>query len=204
MKKSCYKKAKDIFSSLKTDLNSVLFSEEKIDTRLLKKFKKSKYAKDSLLLKLIYLVDNTLEDEEKVPTRVNYVEKREIDRSTLYSFDGPFQLIHADTGNLEFSGKSATTPRYVLLIVDLYSSKIYVYPMHSRKQILQKMTQFYEIKIKRNKRAMRLQVDNEFQQVKLKDLYDKNNVEMFATSVRGGKLLQLHKKLENLRQEYQN
>ena len=76
--------------------------------------------------------------------------------------------------------------------------------MHSRKQILQKMTQFYEIKIKRNKRAMRLQVDNEFQQVKLKDLYDKNNVEMFATSVRGGKLLQLHKKLENLRQEYQN
>ena len=93
MEDELLQKAKNIFSSLKTDPNSVLFSEEKIDTRLLKKFKKSKYAKDSLFLKLIYLVDNKLEDEEKVPTRVDYVEKREIDRSTLYSFDGPFQLI---------------------------------------------------------------------------------------------------------------
>ena len=34
---------------------------------------------------------------------------------------------------------------------------------------------------------MRLHVDNEFQQVKIKDLNDKSNVEMFTTSVRGGK-----------------
>ena len=32
---------------------------------------------------------------------------------------------------------------------------------------------------------MRLQVDNEFQQVKIKDLNDKNNVERFTTAVRG-------------------
>ena len=71
--------------------------------------------------------------------------------STLYSFDGPFQFIYVDVGNLEFLGKTATVPRYVLLVVDLYSSKVYVYRMHSRKQILQKMKQFYEdIKNKRN------------------------------------------------------
>ena len=90
-----------------------------------------------MLLKLIYLVHNKLENEEKLPATVDYVEKREIGRSTLYSFDGPFQLIHADIGNLELLGKSITTPRYVLLVVDLYSSKVCVYPMHSRKQILQ-------------------------------------------------------------------
>ena len=28
--------------------------------------------------------------------------RHDIDRSTLYSFDGPFQLLHADVGNLEF------------------------------------------------------------------------------------------------------
>ena len=100
--KKLLQKTKSIFLSLKTDPNSVLFSEEKIDTRLLIKFKKSKYAKDSLLLKLLSLVENKLEDEEKVPTRFDYVEKRETDRSTLYSFDGPFQLTHADVGNLEF------------------------------------------------------------------------------------------------------
>ena len=34
---------------------------------------------------------------------------------------------------------------------------------------------------------MRLQVDNEFQQVKIKDLDDKFNVTIFTTSIRGGK-----------------
>ena len=69
--------------------------------------------------------------------------------STLYSFDGPFHLIHADVGNLEFLGKNATITRYVLLVVDLYSLKIYFFPMRSRKQILQKMKLFYdEIKSK--------------------------------------------------------
>ena len=41
----------------------------------------------------------------------------------------------------------------------------------------------YKIKGKR----MRLQVDNEFQQVKIKDLNNESNVEMFTSSVRGGK-----------------
>ena len=49
--KKMLRNAKNIFSSLKTDPNSILFSEEKIDTRLLKKLKNSKYAKDSLLFK---------------------------------------------------------------------------------------------------------------------------------------------------------
>ena len=34
---------------------------------------------------------------------------------------------------------------------------------------------------------MRLQVDNKFQQVKIHDLNNQNNVEMFTTSIRGGK-----------------
>ena len=68
-------KAKNILTRLETDSNSVLFPEEKIDPRLLKKFKKSKYVKDSLVLKLIYLADNKLDDEDKVLTRVYYVEK---------------------------------------------------------------------------------------------------------------------------------
>ena len=97
--KKLLQKAKYIFKNLKTDPNSLLFSEEKIDSKLLKKLKKSKYAKDSLLLKLIGLVEQKIDNEENVPRRVDYVEKREIDRPTLYSFDGPFKLIHADVGN---------------------------------------------------------------------------------------------------------
>ena len=112
--KKLLQKAKNIFASLKTDPNSVLFTEERIDKRLLKKFKNSKCTKDFLLLKLILFADNQLDDEEKVSTRVDCVEKREIDRSNLYSFDGRFQLIHTDVGNLGFLRKNATILRYAL------------------------------------------------------------------------------------------
>ena len=77
-------------------------------------------------------------------------------------------------GNLEFYGKNATIPRYVLLVVDLYSSKIYVFKyMCSRKQILQKIKLLYnEVKTKRKNLKRRLQVNDEFQQVKIRDLND--------------------------------
>ena len=137
--KKILKEAKSIFSTFKTDPNSVLFSEENIGKRLLKKLKKSRYKKDSLLLKLILSADNTdQQDDDKIPTRADFVGKRDIDISTLYCFDGPFQLIHADVGNLEFLGKNATIRRYVQVVVDLYSSKVYIYPMRSRKQNLTK------------------------------------------------------------------
>ena len=70
--------------------------------------------------------------------------KDDIDRSTLYSFDGPFQLLHVDLGHLEFLGKSATDPKYCLLFVDIFTSKLYVYPMKSRKSISNEIRIFYK------------------------------------------------------------
>ena len=49
--KKLLQKAKNIFKNLKTDPNSVLFSEEKIDSRLLKKLKKIKICKGFLAVK---------------------------------------------------------------------------------------------------------------------------------------------------------
>ena len=112
---------------------------------MLNKFKKCKFEKDKELFKLVNLVDNKdFLDNKNAPIRIDYVEKREIDRSRLYSFDGPFQVIHTDVGNLEFLRKNATFSQHVLLIVDLYSLKVYTYSMKSRKQILQKMKIFYD------------------------------------------------------------
>ena len=126
--------------------------------------------------------------------------KREIDRSTLHSFDGPFQLLHANVLNLQFLRKNATISQYVLVVVDLYSSKVYAYPIRSRKQILQKMKLFYdELKGKRKNKRMSFQVDNEFQQVKIKDLNDKNNVEMFTSSVRSGQTFAAEQKIRELK-----
>lgn len=70
-------------------------------------------------------------------------------RSTLYSFDDQFQLLHPDVANL---GKSATYPKYCLVIVDLFTAKVYVYLMKSRKSIAKKLEIFYKkIESKRKK-----------------------------------------------------
>ena len=142
MEKKDFKKAKNAFEKLKLDPSSVAFAEEILDKKLLLKLKKSKYAADKNFFKLVNLLenDNLIFDTDSVK-RTDYVEKIEIDHSTHYSFDGPFQLFHADVGNLEFLGKNAT---YVLVLVDLFSSKIYTFPMRSRKQIKQRLEQFYE------------------------------------------------------------
>ena len=66
----------------------------------------------------------------------------DIDRSTLYSSDGPLQLLYADVDNLEFWGISATDPKYRLLFIDLFTSKVYIYLIKSIKCILNKMEIF--------------------------------------------------------------
>ena len=130
-------------TKLQTDANSVLFTQEK-NEKLLKK-KKKKYDKDKKYVKLFDNDVNFLEEEKKyVLIKATFVEKRDdIDRSTLYSFDDPFQLLHADVGNLELLRKSVTDPKYCLFFVDLFTSNVYVYPMKSREYIAAKMEFFF-------------------------------------------------------------
>ena len=46
---------------------------------------------------------------------------------------------------------------------------------------------------------MRLQVDNEFQQAKIKDLNDKYGVEMFTTTLRGEKAFAAEQNIRELK-----
>ena len=72
--------------------------------------------------------------------------------------------------------------------------------MKSRKQILRKLKLFYDdVRNKRKGKRMRLQVDNEFQQVKIKDLNNINNIEMFTSVVRGGKAFTAEQKIRELK-----
>ena len=76
--------------------------------------------------------------------------------------------------------------------------------MKFRKQIRQRLEQFYDdVKNKRKGKKMTLQVNQEFQQLQIKDLNKKNNVEMFSTSLRGGKASAAEQKIRELK-ELQN
>ena len=84
---------------------------------LLNKFEKSTYVR----YKLINLFEDDIDwiNDIEIPTGADNVENQEMDRSTLYSFNRPFQLLHVDVANLEFLGKLASVFRCGLLVVDL-------------------------------------------------------------------------------------
>ena len=112
----------------------------------------SKYNKDIEFENVFHSnIDYLEEEKNSIPIKTTFTEKKhDIDRSFLYSFDDPFQLLHADVGNLDFLGKSTIKPKYCLLFADLFTSKVYVYSMKVRKSIASKMDIFYkEVEAKR-------------------------------------------------------
>ena len=116
-------------------------------------------------MKVFVNLYNELEDKNfyqnnNLPLVTPFVIKRSnIDHTTLYSIGKPFELLHADIADLRFLAKSAVDPKYCLLIVGLFTSKIYVYPMKNRSLLAKKLAIFYEdIQSKRTEK-MRLQTD---------------------------------------------
>ena len=159
------------FIRLQTDSKGVLFTEEKLNEKLLQKLKKSKYNIDKEFVNSFNFLENKkdlFKDGYSIPLKAEYVHKGDdIDRSTLFSVQAPVDLLHADIGDLRFLGKSAADPKYCLLLVDLFTSKIYVYGMKNRSLIPLKLETFYkEVANKRKKKKMRLQTDLEFKQKK--------------------------------------
>ena len=128
------KQVKNLFKKLINDQNSVFYSSDKITRTLLNKGRKSSYQKDKVFYKIFNLIEDKDiiydfdTDKPKLPFSTPFVEqKKDIDRSSsLYSINGPMQFFHADLAYLQFLAKSAVDAKYVLVCVDLFSSKIYV------------------------------------------------------------------------------
>ena len=90
--------------------------------------------------------------------------KENIIRTTLYSFHRTLEALQADIAYISFLVRSAVNPRFCLLFVDLFTSKIYTYPMKKRNGLAKKMKVFYTDIEKKRLGKMRLQTDEEFKQ----------------------------------------
>ena len=174
---------------------------------MLNKERRSSYKKDKVFYRIFNLIDqkdviyddNDYENKPRIPFYTPFVkQKKDIDRSSsLYTVDGPLQFFHADVAYLKFFSKLALDPKYALICVDLFSSKVYVYPMRKGSNLSQKLELLYkEIKSKRIKNErMRLQTNLEFQQNEIKKLNKKYNVEMFSSKTWGGKTFAAKQKI---------
>ena len=200
------KQIKNLFNKLINDQNSVFFSADKINKTLLNKGRKSNYEKDKVFYNLFSKIEDKNVIYEKKKDRLPFYtpfipQKKNIDRSTLYSLNGPMQFFHADIAYLQFLAKSAVDPKYALVCVDLFTSKIYVYTMRNRSNLTSKLEKFYQdIQKKRSyNEKMRLQTDQEFQQNEIKKINRKYNVEMFSSRIRGGKAFAAEQKIRELK-----
>ena len=200
------KQIKNLFKKLVNDQKSVFFSADKINQTLLNKGRKSIYEKDKVFYNFLKKIDDKDviydKEEKRIPFYTPFtLQRKDIDRSTLFSLNGPIQFFHADIAYLQFLAKSAVDPKFALVCVDLFTSKIYVYTMKSRRNLASKLEIFYkEIQKKRlNNEKMRLQTDQEFQQNEIKKLNQKYNVEMFSSRLRGGKAFAAEQKIRELK-----
>ena len=203
------KQLKNLFKKLINDQNSVFYAADKINNTLLNKGRRSSYEKD----KVFYKIFNTIEDrniihedddESRIPFYTLFVEqKKDIDRSSaLYTVNAPLQFFHAGVAFLKFFAKSAVDPKYALICVDLFSSKVYVYTMRKKSNLWQKLEIFYkEIDSKRRNKneRMRLKTDLEFQQNEIKKLNNKYDVEMFSSRTRDGKAFAAEQKIREFK-----
>ena len=110
--KENFKRTKNLYNVLKKDEESVLFASERLNKQLIKNIKRSKYDKDINFLRHYNQIENVnLDEKEQIPTFTPFVEnKKDIDKSTLYSFNGPFQLLHADIADIRFFFKIGCRP----------------------------------------------------------------------------------------------
>ena len=202
------KQTRNLFKKLINDQNSMFYSADKINRTFLNRSRKSGYEKDRVFYKIYKSLEDkdVIYDSEKtrIPFYTPFVElKKDIDRSSaLYSVNAPLQFFHADVADKRFFCKSAVDPKYALLCVDLFSSKVYIYPMKNKSNLARKMELFYkEIELKRQEtdEKMRLQTDLEFQQNRIKKLNKKYNVDMFSTKVKGGKAFKAEQKIREFK-----
>ena len=195
------KRVQNLFISLQNDPKSVFYTTNKITKSLLKKAKMATYNKDDVFVKLYEQIeDKKFYKNENLPLVTPYIDKKSnIDHSMLYSISRPFEALHADIADLRFLAKSAVDPKYCLLIVNLFTSKIYVYPMKNRSLLAKKMEIFYDNIQPKRTGKMHLQTDLEFNQSKIKALNKKFDVEMFHTKIRGGKAFAAEQKIREFK-----
>ena len=193
------KRTENLFNSLQKNTNSIFYlAGNTITKTLINKASKSVFAKDQLFVNLY----KQLEDKTKFKntnllpiTTPFYESKSNVDHSTLFSISKPFDLLHADIADTRFLAKSAVDPKYCLLMVDLFTSKVYIYPMKNRSLLAKKLKLFYDDIQNKRTGLMRLQTDLEFNQNEIMKLNKEYNVEMFHTKIRGGKAFAAEQKI---------
>ena len=96
--------------------------------------------------------------------------------TTLYSFSRPFEALQADIAYIRFLARSAVNQKFCLFL-DLFTSKIYTYPIKKQNLLAKKMELFY--KDIEKKRLGKMKLQTEFKQRNIEKLNKNFNVKIY-------------------------
>lgn len=203
---------------LSNDENSVFYLETVLTKNILKKFKKSKYKNDKIFhdkwfnksAKTSQKKDASEEQKilDNLPNKnIPQVTQTVFNNETLFHVTTPMSNFHGDVADLTFINPSASEPRYALVMVDLFSSFVFFYPMKNKYLLKDKLELFYQeiSKYKKYKEIdipVRIQTDQEFRQNEIDQLNEKNNVIMFNTNINRGHAFAAEQKIKILKGKF--
>ena len=147
IKNNRIKTDKNLFKLLTKDDSGIFYAAEKITNTLLKEARKSNYISDKVLYRMYKNLENRIDFNNEnliLPVYTSFIEQENIDSSKFFSIKAPFELIHADIADINFLAKPSVTPVYCLLFVDLFTSKVYTYPMKKRSLLKNKSEIFLQ------------------------------------------------------------
>ena len=207
------KRIENLLQKLRVAESSTLFAKgDDLDYNTEKKLAKSRYEKDKVLLNLYREFKKSGGKVKKLKTKVvintPFVQEKWVTQrgDMLYTIDGPMQLIHVDLADLNFFSKSAVAPKYCLLCVDLFTSKVHTYGMKKKRQLADKPEKFYQdiehlrSYLKKERRyRLRLQTDQKFNQNEIKNLNKKHDVEHYNTKLNEGHAVAAKQKIRKLK-----
>jgi hypothetical protein len=190
----------NLYNALKSNPKSVLYLKEVITNTIAKKIKNSKYEKDIVFYKLFInnkkFKDN-LEDA-KIPIYAKKTKLYDYNTSTLYAMNGPLQQLQADVADIRFL--KHPSHKYVLIIVHMFGSFIYAYPMKFKSSLANKLKEFYSsIEKERDTSSLWMQTDMEFKQNEIYRLNKQFNIEMFQTKLNENHAFAAEQKIRELK-----
>ena len=137
------RKATNIYNALVYDQHNI-YAIDRVTKTLIKKAKNSLYKKDIVFVNVYNVLENKKFLPEKLPLNIPFVGKKDIMRTTLYSFHRPFEALQADIAYISFLARLAVDPKFCLLLVDFLPSNIYTYRMEKRNLLAKKIELFYK------------------------------------------------------------
>ena len=101
-------KIENLFNALREDKESIFYAADQLTKNLINKAKKSFYPKDKVFVNLFKENKQQINEENKKRVVINKIllttpfipKKSNVERSTLYSFNGPFEALQADIADI--------------------------------------------------------------------------------------------------------